>query len=159
MPEDELTGVYNYRAKRETFFSMRLYAEGQEATFDIELVGIPPHHFEPTDGGPVGKPRNGSIFARQDQRSRAIRKMVENSKEPETYNEAARAVSSQVSTPDTPEASASDKLPALPEGDGAFDEAMEIDKPTLTKMAKREGKSTHGSKVDIARRLLNLSVE
>ena len=153
--------IHKYRAKRETFFSMRLFTAGQEVDFDTELVGTPPHHFESLDGGPVGKARDGSIFARQDERARAIRKMAEESQERTTYNEAARATSSQVAQPSnpTPPAQPPASLPAVPEGDAAFDEAMGFDKPTLTQMAKRDGKSTHGSKADIARRLLNLTVE
>ena len=151
--------VFQYRAKRDTFFSMRLCKQGTEHTFDTDVVGTPPHHFEPLDGGPVGKCRDASIFKRQDERDAAKRRAAEETQEPATYNEAARATSAQVAEPSNPTPAATGKLPAVPDGDGAFDTVMALDKPTLLAMAKRDGKSTHGSKADIARRLLNLNVE
>jgi len=55
----EKTTTFEYMARRDTFFSMRLCKRGERFQFDTALVGIPPHHFRPIgkgqDRGPVGK--------------------------------------------------------------------------------------------------------
>jgi len=148
---------YRYRAKRDCYFSMRYFKKGDEAQFDIGMTGEVPHHFEPLDGGPIGASPKHSIFRRSDARIAAREKKAEDSREPETFHEIATTRSARVAEPDnTPVLT---KLPSTPEGDNAFDIAMDYDKPTVLAMAKRDGKSTHGNKATIVRRLLGLNVD
>ena len=44
-----------YRVKRECYIGKRRYHRGDRVAIDVENDGIPPHHFEPLDGGPVGQ--------------------------------------------------------------------------------------------------------
>ncbi len=148
--------IFKYRVKRDCYDDMIRYRPDDIMTRDVENDGIPSHHFEPLDGGPVEEAPKGSIFARADKQLAARKAAAEDAREPETFHEISQTHGKAVGQPEKrrPPAPVNTKnLPATPTD---IDAAMKFNKPTLIAIAKRDGKSVHGSKVDIARRLIGV---
>jgi hypothetical protein len=62
--------IFQYRCKRACLVGERKYDEDEIASFDVNVT-IPPHHFDPIDGGPVGEPpRSARLAERQTQEER-----------------------------------------------------------------------------------------
>jgi hypothetical protein len=158
--------IFKYRVKRDCYDDMTRYRPGQIRVVDVANEGIPSHHFEPLDGGPVQPARKGSLFARQDKQLAARKKAAEDAREPETFHAISRQQGKAVgqparrrspaATPVSRDAAAPVNTKNLPATPTDIDMAMKFSKPMLIAIAKRDGKSVHGSKVDISRRLIGV---
>ncbi len=67
--------IFLYRVKRACQFANRFYdpndrEQANGVKIDVAKQGIPPHHFLPLDGGPVGARPKNSIFPAEEKQAR-----------------------------------------------------------------------------------------
>lgn len=137
--------IFRYEAIRDSYVHNRLFKAGEQYTFDVELQGVPSHHFKPLDGGPVTEAPENSIFNRRQRAPRAKAAKRVAGDDPKTLREVAqsRTTASAVGESDQYD----------------FDTLVKKKKGELQAMAKKRGLPASGSKAALAQRILGAQLE